>query len=585
MSEGQEAHVDVTRRRALKLGAGALAAPCVIAPRKGLAQIAPVIPPSPPTVAWAEELRWPRSKEPVSMLWPAPMGSANIAGGTNFPGGECGRGSHQAWDRFGDGTLLYELRLREASHRLNPAYPNSRIWGFDGQYPGPVFRSFYRRPVLVRIHNELDPEYVGFGTPEISTHLHNMHTPSASDGFPGDFFGPAKFGPTLTAPGQFRDHFYPMVYAGYEQFPVTDGDPREALGTLWYHDHCLDFTAANVVRGMAGFHLMYDELDSNDENDPNPNALRLPSGEFDMPLMFQDLRIDPNSYEVAFDQLSPEGVVGDKIPVNGIIEPFMKVARRKYRFRLLNGGPSRNYQFYLVTAVGTIQTFTYISNDGNLLPAPLLNRDNVRIGVAERGDIVVDFSKYPLGTELYLVNRLLQLDTRKPESTLLGTATAPKLLKFIVDREPPGPDNSRVPAALRALPDLPDLSRLHVRSWNFDRENGVWKVNGRLFDVHRSSAQIAKGGAEIWDLHNRSGGWLHPVHIHFEEGRILQRWVAGKEVPVPAHERGRKDVYVIGPNESVRLVMRFRDFPGKFPTHCHNVYHEDHAMMFRWDIV
>ena len=121
---------------------------------------------------------------------------------------------------------------------------------------------------------------------------------------------------------------------------ATDGDPREALGTLWYHDHCMDFTAANVVRGMAGFHLMYDELDSNDENDTNPAALRLPSGEFDMPLIFQDFRIDPNTYQVVFDQLSPEGVVGDKIPVNGIIEPFMKVARRKYRLRLLNGGPS-----------------------------------------------------------------------------------------------------------------------------------------------------------------------------------------------------------------------------------------------------
>ncbi|MEQ1882452.1 MAG: multicopper oxidase domain-containing protein [Burkholderiales bacterium] len=587
MSIEREARVDVNRRKALKLGAGALAAPYVITPRKGLAQVAPVIPPSPPTQAWAEEIKWPRSKEPVSTLWPTPMGQANTSGGENFPGGECGRGQHQAWDRFGDNTLLYEMRVREASHRLNAAYPSSNIWGFDSQYPGPVFRNFYRRPVLVRIHNELNPDYVGFGTPEISTHLHNMHTPSASDGFPGDFFGPAKFGPTLTAPGQFRDHFYPMVYAGCTdpQYAATDGDPREALGTLWYHDHCMDFTAANVVRGLAGFHIMYDELDSNDENDTNPAALRLPSGEFDMPLMFQDLRIDPNTYQVVFDQLSPEGVVGDKIPVNGIIEPFMKVARRKYRLRLLNGGPSRNYEFYLVTATNAIQTFTYIANDGNLLPAPLLNRKNVRLGVAERGDIVVDFSKYPLGTELYLINRLRQTDTRKPDEDLLSTSTAPKLLKFIIDREPPEADNSRVPSVLRALPNLPDLSRLRTRSWTFKRENGVWTVNGRLFDVHRVSAQIPKGSAEIWNLHNGGGGWLHPVHIHFEEGRILRKWVEGKEVPVPDHERGRKDVYVLGPNDSVRLVMRFRDFPGKFPTHCHNVYHEDHAMMFRWDIV
>ena len=89
------------------------------------------------------------------------------------------------------------------------------------------------------------------------------------------------------------------------------------------------------------------------------------------------------------------------------------------------------------------------------------------------------------------------------------------------------------------------------------------------------------GTAEIWNLRNTSGGWVHPVHIHFEEGRILKR----NGIDPPAHERGRKDVYFLGPDESVQIFMRFRDFPGKYVMHCHNTIHEDHAMMARYDIL
>lgn len=96
---------------------------------------------------------------------------------------------------------------------------------------------------------------------------------------------------------------------------------------------------------------------------------------------------------------------------------------------------------------------------------------------------------------------------------------------------------------------------------------------------------MAIGSSEIWELNNPSGGWSHPVHIHFEEGIILNKFVDGVEVPVPAHERGRKDVFVLGPNTRLRIFLRFRDFKGKYVMHCHNTIHEDNAMMLRWDIV
>jgi FtsP/CotA-like multicopper oxidase with cupredoxin domain len=110
-------------------------------------------------------------------------------------------------------------------------------------------------------------------------------------------------------------------------------------------------------------------------------------------------------------------------------------------------------------------------------------------------------------------------------------------------------------------------------------------VNGQFFDVFSSRAVMHKGSAEVWELVNPDDGWSHPIHIHFEEGRILSRTRKGSPVPVPAHERGRKDVYVLGPAESLKVLLRFRDFKGKYPMHCHNLVHEDHAMMIRWDIV
>ena len=472
------------------------------------------------------------------------------------------------------------MHVRKGEHKFHRDYPaDQTIWGYDGITPGPVFHARYGEPIVVRIHNDLPADVIGRGSPEISTHLHNLHTPSASDGFAGNYYSATKSGPTLSAPGGFQDHHYPNVYAGVDDFPDA-GDPREALGTLWYHDHRMDFTAPNILSGLAGFYLLFDHIDTGDENDLSTTALRLPSGQYDVPIIFGDRRFDSGGY-VFWDQLSSEGVLGDKVIVNGKIEPVFRVARRKYRFRLLNGGPTRFYEFYLVTPTNVVQRFTYIANDGNLLPAPLLNQTRVRLGVAERADIVVDFSQYPLGTELYVVNRLRQDETRGPKDV---RAPGTRLMKIIVDRD--ALDPSRVPSVLRPLrrPTAAEIAAAPVRRFEFARKNGLWTVNDLLFSATSPRVTVKKGSAEIWELVNPSGGWSHPVHIHFEEGHIISRTSDGVSVPVPAHERGRKDVYVLGPKGAARVFLRFRDFTGKYMMHCHNTVHEDHAMMLRWDI-
>lgn len=547
-------------RATAALGVGA----AVLTPGRAAAQVTPPAPPpSPPTTPWQEELEVTPPLQPRNSLSPPPQRTA--------ANGEVGRAAHQAWTRFPP-QKLYELTVKEASHRFHPELPTQTVWGLDGSCPGPVIHARYGEPVLLRLRNQLPQLAQGFGAPEISLHLHNMHTPSESDGYPVDWWSGADCGPTLAGPGGFKDHHYPMVYAGLDAYGGI-GDPREGLGTLWYHDHRIDFTASNVYRGIAGFFLAFDDLDSGDERDPNPQALRLPSGRFDMPLLLADRRFDSGGY-LTFDQFNGDGFIGDKFTVNGKVQPWLRVQRRKYRLRLLDGGPSRFYDLQL-RHNGVPQTFRYIANDGNLLTAPL-TATSVRLGVAERADIVVDFARYQTGDALYLVNRLSHLDGRKPEKDYLATPVP--LLKFVVDGDADEPDESRVPAVLRALP--PTEPAVRTRFFNFDRSNGAWTINERLFN-NRPVASPKKGTAEIWVLRNLSGGWAHPVHVHFEEMRVLSR---NGNTP-PPHERGRKDVIVLGPNETARVYLRFRDFIGKYVLHCHNAVHEDHSMMARYDIV
>jgi len=138
---------------------------------------------------------------------------------------------------------------------------------------------------------------------------------------------------------------------------------------------------------------------------------------------------------------------------------------------------------------------------------------------------------------------------------------------------------------LRPLPSPAELALLPVRRFNFERSGGMWAINGRFFNVFEPTVSPVQGGMEIWELTNLDDGWQHPIHIHFEEGRILSKTVNGVPVPIPPIERGRKDVYVVGERMSMRVLLRFRDFRGKYMMHCHNLTHEDHAMMLRWDIV
>ena len=498
---------------------------------------------SPATTPFVDALPIPPVAQPVTM--PTDVNTAAFQRYNEFPA-----------------QKFYELSQEERLYSFHRDLPPSPVWGFKGIYPGPTFNARYGEPMVVRFRNNLPANHVGFGIPSVITHLHNAHTASESDGFPADFY----------EVGTFKDHHYPNVLAGYDAYPLK-GDVREALSTLWYHDHRMEFTAPNVYKGLAGFYLLFDERDSGNENDPNPNAFHLPSGEFDVPMIFADKRFDASG-QLFFDQFDLDGFIGDKFTVNGKIQPYFKVARRKYRLRLLNAGPSRFYEFFLSNG----QPFVQISNDGNLLPKPL-TRTSIRLGVAERADVIVDFSQIPLGTQVFLQNRLKQTSGRGPATRDAIQSPGTSVLRFDVERD--AADPSQVPATLRALPPYNVNEAVATRTFNFQNQNGAWTINNKFFDANVARFTVKKGTAEVWTLKNSFGDWSHPIHIHFEEFQIISR----NGVAPPADEMSRKDVVRLSPNEEVKIFIRFRDFTGRYVMHCHNAIHEDHAMMLRFDIV
>ncbi len=533
---------------------------------------------SPRNTPFVDPLPIPPVMRPVS-LNPSPTPGTNpaLSAVTGFP--ETTRPDHQRWDQFLP-AKMYESVERAVQHDFYPdidGVPPSTVWTFvepSTGRAGPLWiKARYGEPVVHRIHNALPADNDGFGINKTSTHLHNAHNASGSDGGPLHFYDS----------GFFRDYHYANVRAGFSKtHPETSwngrtvpGDVRETLSFHWFHDHMHDFTAQNTYKGLVSIYTFASD-DINLDTDDETTGLRLPSGEYDIPMVIADKAFDPRTGQLFFDLFNLDGMLGDKDTVNGVIQPYLEVKRRKYRFRILVGGPSRVYQFFLSNG----QYFIQLSTDGNLLPRPLFRR-SMRLQVAERVDVIVDFSKASIGEKIYLQNRLEQTDGRAPTGKIISPTN---LVEFRVTGD--AQDDSRVPVTLLDLPDR-NVPIARKRTWKFDRSGGAWTVNGRFFDPDVFSAVIRQNTAEIWAFES-PGGWVHPGHPHMEEFQILDR--DGK--PPPVEEVGRKDMLGVGDavfgtdnSSKARIFLQFRDWLGDYPMHCHNTVHEDHGMMVLFNVV
>jgi FtsP/CotA-like multicopper oxidase with cupredoxin domain len=511
-------------------------------------------------------------------------------------------------------------------HPNLPIQSPLNVWTFNGTFPPKLLISRYGEPILFRDHNKLPfsvKDNAGFGRHTVSTHEHNAHHGAENDGFTGAYF----------FPGQFYDYHYPWVLAGWRSVNTDATDPRagapddnggiikvpgdwhETMSTHWFHDHMFSFTAQNVYKCIAGMNNIYSSLDRGNEAINDGINLRLPSGtarsfgnlDYDINLLLADKAWDANG-QLTMDIFNFDGFLGDQMTVNGFYKPYFEVERRKYRFRILNGSVSRFFKTALADASGNAQPIIQIANDGNLLPSPVVLTELDEQGIAERYDIVIDFSRYPLGTRLWFVNLAEHADGKKVAADLTlsqalsGQSQDPcvgRFLEFRIVRDPATPDLSQVPPVLIPNPDLSAIPVARERTFVFAdgaKQNtsdpvtsfiGPWGVatdGGAALnaDFGRVTAAPRFGTREVWTLVNGGGGWDHPIHIHFEEGQILAR--DGSASNVPAWEKGRKDVYRLRPSGSVTLTMQFRDWGGMFMEHCHNTMHEDNAMLMRWEI-
>jgi FtsP/CotA-like multicopper oxidase with cupredoxin domain len=484
-----------------------------------------------------------------------------------------------------------------------------------------------------------------FGAPDYSfvTHLHNGHTAPESDGNPG--YVMSALGLHGYPPGSWVDNLYLNYPAGGDErekqsfFWFHDHRMDHTSSNVYK-----GLVGLYPIYDPAGAKDMGDE--TRGLRLPGVRTNR-PDGAFDVaydiPLAFFDVRLDDGvtdhhdihdgEFPLArnprehrewwgksfFRHSVNKGFVGDIFTVNGVASPQHEVKRRKYRLRLLCASIARVYEFKLMASpagprsavsLGYVgddlqgqhripdgrqcMKFVQVANDGGLLPSPVA-RDSVALWPAKRSEVIVDFSRYMDGTPtkkgdvIYLANVMKMTTGRKPEAA--DPAYKVPLLKFVIGDD--APDNSLIPTGLmRAAPPLPgNLSELVSKRRVFEVQRDSfgpeieWLINGVPFEPDKPLAQPKRGTSEVWEVRNDSGGWVHPFHIHQEEHRVIRR--NGKPAPDGRHpdDTGKEDVIALDPGESVMIARQFRTFTGHYVAHCHNLAHEDHAMMFGWEIV
>jgi FtsP/CotA-like multicopper oxidase with cupredoxin domain len=559
--------------------------------------------------------------------------------------------AHQRWNEFfpkvGYISSWTGVGPKQSFHPNFPAQATNSVWTYgvgnvtnQATLPPPLIKGRYGEPIIRRIYNRtpvLRTDNNGFGRNEHQLHHHNAHNGAESDGaanvhhFPGTFYD-YRWSTTLARRDTINTGATDPRASGPDGnggLVNVAGDFRELQGTLWAHDHRFFFTAENVYKGALQMVNYYSGPDRGNEEINDGINLRLPSGrqldsgnlDFDVNLIVSDSAQDPTG-QLFFDIFDTDGFLGDVPLVNSAYAPVLEVLPRKYRFRILNACMSRFIQLQLADESGDAVPFQFICNDGNLVvnPIPLTSLDQQ--GTAERYDIVVDFSTFPIGDTVQLVNTLLQTDGRLPtgqvslKSALKGVPSDPMvgpILQFnvvsqVMSVDDPtvmlsakDPDLSQVPAVLTQQIPIVAPVRTRVVTWGRGggdsrgangqctpdcpetaQFNWVVSVDGgqqHSMNANRIQLLVPKAGEiEHWTYVNGGGGWDHPIHLHFEEGITMNR---GSD-RIPATEKlVRKDVWRLRPGGQVQFQIQFGEYGGSYVNHCHNTVHEDFALLMR----
>jgi FtsP/CotA-like multicopper oxidase with cupredoxin domain len=500
-----------------------------------------------------------------------------------------------------------------------------------GRYTGPV-------PIVTHLHGAagVGDESDGYAEAWYLPAANDIPAGFATEGTWYDFFA-----------GKAASKFAVTWGPGFATFQYPN-DQRES--TLWYHDHALGMTRLNVYAGPAGFFLVRGGpegdkavLDSRTGATavlpgPAPNeGDRFPPNKtyYEIPIAVQDRSFNTDGSlfypdtRVFFDGIVrdyiPDGefspiwnpeFFGNMIMVNGNTWPFQTVEQRRYRLRFLNGCQSR----FLILDFANIDGVEVwqIGNEGGFLAAPVnltaTNGNRLLMGLAERADLIVDFTNVPVGNHV-----LGNLGPDEPfgggeppdDFDFADPETTGQVMQFrvvpAVASDPTTPPQFLVLPALTRLTGgaARPLALIERSGIGFDADgnevegpveallgtvtDGVW---GEQLWMDPVTENPAVGATEVWEFYNTTAD-AHPMHVHevvFQvvnrEGLVLD---ADDEVVQPiqldgnitlpeAWENGWKDTVIAYPGQVTRLRMHFTN-PGQFVWHCHIVEHEDNEMM------
>lgn len=489
------------------------------------------------------------------------------------------------------GNSHYQVRMIEFEAKLHSQFPPTRLWGYEGQYPGPTIEAQTDEAVSVRWENQLpkkhlfpiDPDLHGAmpPSPAVRTvvHLHGARANSKDDGLPENWM----------ASGQSVTYQYPN---------------HQRAATLWYHDHALGITRLNNYAGLSGFYLLRDNQE---------RQLNLPSGPYEICLLIQDRMLDERGQLMYVPTNEggtplPPGVWGPEffgnLPVvNGAIYPYLDVEPRPCRLRLLNASNSRFFHFYFNLArtpqdVASLVSVHQIGSDGGLLPQSV-EQQKLLLGPAERADLIVDFSALN-GKTVTLTN-----DAKSPYPGWMVPvdlhAPLEELMQFRVRLSSSGAKSFSIPQVM-SFSGLSDSSDLPTRDFilyekldNTGRSLGV-RINGKNYD-DPVTERIKLGSIEKWRFINTTDD-AHPMHLHLVQFQILERHgynaaalrrnqvelVGVPRKPLP-NETGWKDTAVVNPAEVLTIIVRFDGYAGRYVFHCHMLEHEDNDMMRPYEVI
>nr|WP_189216027.1 O-aminophenol oxidase PhsA [Streptomyces ruber] len=480
----------------------------------------------------------------------------------------------------GDVPHQTEIALRPAWVRLHPQLPPTLMWGYDGQVPGPTVE--VRRGQRVRISwTNRVPR--GSEYPVTA-----VEVPARAPGVPPATTEPGRGGAEPKAdvaalPAWSVTHLHGAQTGGgndgWADNAVGSGDAQLAeypndhrAAHWWYHDHAMNITRWNVHAGLYGSYLVRDDEEE---------ALRLPRGRREIPLMLADRNLDTDEdgrldgrllhKTVVVEERDPETgkpvtlpFTGPYTTVNGRIWPYADVDDAWYRFRLVNASNARVYRLVLIDEDGepVPGVVRQIGSDGGLLPRPVPVDFAGELPVlsaapAERFDLLVDFRglagrrlrlvdqgrgqapgvpdpvndvPYPQVME-FRVRESGERDTFEPPDVLSGsfrrlTHATPHRHRLVV-LTPPGTTGGGGHPEIWEMAEVRDPIGVQVPAAGVIQVTGAdgttrtYRRTARTFDDGLGFT-VAEGTHEQWSFLNLSRV-LHPMHVHLADFQLLGR--------------------------------------------------------------